>query len=96
MNDWFATDSFAGEDKFVHLLLGMLLAILVRQWIPAGWQLLMFWAVVLGWEVFEFVRFLRWHEKGAPLPWPWATDRLSWRDVAAGGAGGLLAVLLGL
>lgn len=96
MSGWFAEDTFVGEDKAIHFLLGMLLAVLVRHWIPAGWQLVVFAVVVVGWEVFEFVRYRRWQARGAPQPWPWATDRLSWRDIVAGIAGGVLTVVLQL
>jgi len=96
MNEYLADDNFQSEDKAVHLLLGMLLAILVRHYVWAGWQTGIFAIVVLGWEVFEFLRWRAWQAKAAPAPRPWACDLLSWRDVVAGCAGGLLAAVLRL
>jgi hypothetical protein len=88
----------AGRDKVQHLVAGGLLALLLVRWTPLGP-----WAALVGvllvasaWEVVELVRYRRWRravEAGAGSPWPFAADRMSWRDVVATVGGAALAVL---
>lgn len=91
--------SFAARDKVQHLAAGALLALLLARWTPLGALVVLL--VVLGlaaaWEAVELVRYRRWQrrrEAGWETPWPFAADKLSWRDVVATLAGAALALLV--
>lgn len=87
----------AGRDKVVHFVCGGMLWFVMWGFAPllghAGIDLslqvriLLQLLAVIGWECFELVRYVLWDARGRPQPWPWATDRFSWRDIAAGLAG---------
>ena len=87
---------FAGRDKVQHLAAGALLALVLARWTPFGALLALgvVLAVSVAWEAVELLRYRHWQAAGARAPWPFAADRMSWRDVVAALAGALLALLV--
>lgn len=49
-------------------------------------------AIVLV-EIVEVYRYHLWVAKGSPQPWPWLTDKISFKDILAGLAGAFVAWL---
>jgi hypothetical protein len=87
---------FAGRDKVQHVVIGALLALLLARWATLGTIPVLGVVLILSgaWEAVELLRYRHWQAAGAPPPWPFAADRMSWRDVVAALAGALLALLL--
>lgn len=81
-------DRWIGEDKGVHVLAGAVL------WLLVGGRWGLFLGAAIGWELLEAVRWMRWQVKGAPSPWPWATDKASLKDLLADVVGIGLALLI--
>jgi len=74
------------DDKLAHFALS--------AWVShlAGWP----WGLAAGVliEVIEVVRYRRWVAKGRPEPWPFLTDRPSYKDLAYDFVGVLLGRLV--
>ena len=86
----------AGRDKVQHAVLGAFLFLLLSRWTTLSDPLALAGVAVVAaaWEVAEFTRYRRWQSAGAPSPWPFAADLMSWRDVVATVAGATLALAI--
>lgn len=71
------------DDKLAHLALS--------AWVShlCGWPLALALGVLV--EVVEWWRYEQWLKRGAPSPWPFLTDRPSYKDLAYN----LVGVMLG-
>lgn len=91
-----AATPFASRDKIQHLVAGALLALLLARWTTLGAIPVLGAVLVLAaaWEILELIRYRHWQAAGGTGPWPFAADRMSWRDLVATVAGAVLALLL--
>lgn len=86
-------DAWLAWDKVQHFALGFIVHVISRVLFrdQLGMRIWLTSDVLLGVEVWQLGRLATWLEKGAPDPWPWETDGMSWRDMIAGWVGMIAA-----
>lgn len=79
---WAADTWEPRDDKIAHFALSAWVSHLL------GWPIALVLGVIV--EAVEWWRYERWLKRGAPSPWPFLTDRPSYKDLAYNLAGALL------
>ena len=87
---------FAGRDKVQHFMIGLILAVLLHRF-GSLTTLVIVLGLSIVWEIVELVRYILWRkavEKDPNIPWPFAADQFSWRDILATVVGALTVFLM--